>query len=170
MKPLLRAEIDKIMNDFIDLTKEKSIAVSAHKVLEQVVDIQCMYAKITDYGLPMIDESLIRVANTPETRFLLQGELKAIKEGLKYTEIEIKGFMNSTYKGYVDQDGKYEGVGILFYEPGWEQQGEWHKGNLNGCVKLTAKCYGSFYWGGYKSEENGFGAPDGFGTTVQYPG
>ena len=102
MRPLLRAEIENIMNDFIALTKEKSIAVSAHKVLEQVVDIQCMYAKITDYGQPMIDESLIRVANTPETRFLLQGELKAIKEGLKYTEIEMNDWPSKTYKGYVD--------------------------------------------------------------------
>jgi hypothetical protein len=47
----------------------------------------------------MIDESLIRVANTPDTHFLLQAELKAIKQGLQYREEEYNdGFK---YKGYV---------------------------------------------------------------------
>jgi hypothetical protein len=101
------------MNDFITLTYEKSTAISAHKVLEQIVEIQWMYDRSTDYGLPMIeDKSLIRVANTPDTHFLLQGELKAISQGLKYTEIEIPRSSN-TYKGYVNEAGQYEGVGIL---------------------------------------------------------
>jgi hypothetical protein len=47
----------------------------------------------------MIDESLLRVANTPDTHFLLQAELKAIKQGLQYREIEYKD--GSKYKGYV---------------------------------------------------------------------
>jgi hypothetical protein len=38
----------------------------------------------------MIDESLLRVANTPDTHFLLQAELKAIKKGLQYKEEEYK--------------------------------------------------------------------------------
>jgi hypothetical protein len=49
-----------------------------------------MLAKSTDYGLPMIDRSLLRVANTPHTEFLLQAELKAIQEGLYYKEREVK--------------------------------------------------------------------------------
>jgi hypothetical protein len=50
-----------------------------------------MLAKSTDdYGLPMIDESKLKVANTPDTRFLLQAELKAIQQGLQYKEIEGK--------------------------------------------------------------------------------
>jgi hypothetical protein len=70
--PIVRSEIDNIMNDFITLTYEKSTAISAHKVLEQIVEIQWMYDRSTDYGLPMIeDKSLIRVANTPDTHFLL---------------------------------------------------------------------------------------------------
>ena len=36
----------------------------------------------------MIDKSLLKVAITPDTHFLLQGELKAIKQGLEYTERE----------------------------------------------------------------------------------
>jgi hypothetical protein len=50
----------------------------------------------------MIDESLLRVANTPDTpdtHFLLQPELKAIKQGLQYKEIEYVD--GRKYKGYV---------------------------------------------------------------------
>ncbi len=32
----------------------------------------------------MIDKSLLKVANTPETEFLVQAELKAINKGLEY--------------------------------------------------------------------------------------
>jgi hypothetical protein len=45
-----------------------------------------MLAKSTDdYGLP-VTPSLLRVANTPNTQFLLQAELRAIKNGFKYKE------------------------------------------------------------------------------------
>lgn len=57
-----------------------------------------MTAQMTDYVLPMIDKSLLRVANTPNNEFLEQAELKAIKEGLKYEEKKIHG---GRYKGYV---------------------------------------------------------------------
>ena len=46
-----------------------------------------MLAKSTDdYGLAVTDSSLIRIANTPKTQFLLQAELKAIQDGLEYKE------------------------------------------------------------------------------------
>jgi hypothetical protein len=61
----------------------------AHLVLEQVIEIQCMLAKSTDYGLAVTDPSLLRVANTPNTQFLLQAELRAIQNGLQYKEIQI---------------------------------------------------------------------------------
>jgi hypothetical protein len=47
-----------------------------------------MLAKSTDYGLPIIDKKLLRVSNTPISNFFLQSELKAIKQGLNYTERE----------------------------------------------------------------------------------
>ncbi len=81
-QPIIRAELDNIIKDFITLTKEYSTASSAHKLLEQIVDIKCELSHTTDYGLAMIDESLLRVANTADTRFLLQAELKAINHGL----------------------------------------------------------------------------------------
>jgi hypothetical protein len=75
-----------------------------------------MLAKSTDdYGLAVTDQSLIRVANTPCT-FLLQGELRAISSGLEYREM-ITEFGNR-YTGYVNKDGKREGVGILFADIG----------------------------------------------------
>ena len=56
--------------------------MTAHLVLEQVIEIQCKLAKLTDYGLTVSDLSLIKVANTPNTQFLLQAELRAIQMGL----------------------------------------------------------------------------------------
>jgi len=76
--PIVRAELDNILNDFIPQTFNYPTAITAHKVLEQIVEIQCSLAKRCDYGLPMIDKSKLRIANTEDTEFLLQGELKAI--------------------------------------------------------------------------------------------
>jgi hypothetical protein len=121
---IVRAELDNILNDFIPLTFDFSTAPSAHQVLEQIIEIQCTLAKSTDYGLPMIDESMLKVANTPETRFLVQAELKAIKEGLKYKEEEDEEGYKA--KGYVNIDGKLEGVGIYITSCGDNIKGEWH--------------------------------------------
>jgi hypothetical protein len=79
-QPIIRAELNNILTDLLRLTYEYSTSNGAHKILEQIVNIQCEIT--TEYGLEMIDESLLRVANTPDTRFLLQAELKAIKQGL----------------------------------------------------------------------------------------
>ena len=76
--PIVRAELDNILNDFIPQTFNYPTAITANTVLEQIVDIQCGLAKLCDYGLPMIDKSKLRIANTEDTVFLLQGELKAI--------------------------------------------------------------------------------------------
>jgi hypothetical protein len=85
--------------------------MTGHLVLEQVVEIQYMLAKSTDYGLPLTDQSLLRVANTPNTQFLLQAELRAIQQGLEYREIEETD--GSRYTGYANKDGLAEGVRIL---------------------------------------------------------
>jgi hypothetical protein len=79
-------------------------------MLEQVIEIQCMLAKSTDYGLAVTDESLLRVANTPNTQFLLQAELRAIQQGLEYKWLTYEDRV--IYKGYINQDGKKEGPGI----------------------------------------------------------
>jgi serine/threonine protein kinase len=76
--PLVRAELTNILNDFLPLTYNYLTAMTAHLLLEQVIEILCMLAKSTDYALTMTNPSLIRVANTPNTQFLLQAELRAI--------------------------------------------------------------------------------------------
>jgi hypothetical protein len=77
--PIIRAELNNILNDFVPLTFDYPTAMTTHLVLEQVMEIQCMLAQSTDYGLTVTDPSLIRVANTPNTQFLLQAELRAIQ-------------------------------------------------------------------------------------------
>jgi hypothetical protein len=53
--PIVKAELDNILNDFVPLTYEFTTASSAHKVIEQIVEIQCLLATSTDNRLPMID-------------------------------------------------------------------------------------------------------------------
>jgi serine/threonine protein kinase len=114
--PLVRKELENILNDLVPLTYDYSTAMSTHLVLEQVIEIQCMLAKSTDdYGLAVTDPSLLRVANTPNTQFLLQAELRAIQNGLQYKEKKNDKY---TYKGYVDKDEKAEGVGIEIWSIG----------------------------------------------------
>jgi hypothetical protein len=98
-----------------------------------------MLAKSTDYGLTMTDPSVLRVANTPETKFLIQAELKAILQGLKYIERE------NDYYGYINQHGQKEGVGVLIM-PSSKWYGEWHLDKLHGCSKILYDS-GDIDWG-----------------------
>ena len=72
----------------------------------------------------MTDPSILRVANTPNTQFLLQPELRAIQQGLQYREIKID--KEWTYKGYVNKDGQREGVGIRIKTNCYKDYAEWH--------------------------------------------
>ena len=101
---------------------------------------------------------LLTVSDTPETQFLLQAELKAIQSGLEYIE---KQFGDFRYKGYVNEDGQFEGVGMKVYSDGKKVIGEFHHGKLNGCAKIQfAK--GQIFWGEFKDDkEEGYGTADG---------
>ena len=85
-QPIVRAELERIVKDFIPLTFNYFTAITAHKVLEHIVVIQCALAKSCDYGLPMIDKSFLRVANIEDSEFLVQAEINAIKQGLLFKE------------------------------------------------------------------------------------
>ena len=82
-----------------------------------------MLTKSTDYGLTVTDPSLLRVANTPNTQFLLQAELRAIQNGLQYGKIKNS---SGLYNGYFIKDGKREGVGITTSAPRQKDIGEYH--------------------------------------------
>ena len=81
---------------------------------------RCEHAKIIDYGLPL--NVPLKLARTPETRWLLQGELKAIHDGHVYEELKGE---NWTYRGCVNQDGEQEGVGIEIFNDGSKYSGEY---------------------------------------------
>ena len=64
----------------------------------------------------------MKIANTPDTEYLIQPELLAISKGLQYKE-GVKGVTNInkhpyTYRGYVNADGLREGVGIITLDRG----------------------------------------------------
>jgi hypothetical protein len=115
-----------------------------------------MLAKSTDYGLPVTDPSLIRVANTPNTQFLLQAELRAIHNGLEYIEKEDED--GDIAKGYVDKEGNTEGVVMKIFTDGEKDYGEYHLNNRHGCGKEEG-ADGNSYWGEYKD-----GKGEGYGT------
>jgi hypothetical protein len=90
------------------------------------------------------DPSLLRVATTPTTKFLLQAELRAIQQGLQYTEMQLDE--DVTYKGYVDKDGNWEGVGITIFTDGYKEYAQWHLNNRHGVGKVE-RADGRSYWG-----------------------
>jgi hypothetical protein len=116
---------------------------------------RCEHAKIIDYELPL--NVPLKLANTPETSWLLQGELKAIHDGHVYKEIKDE---NATYRGYVNQDGELEGVGIEIWNDGDKYSGEYKGGYRNGVFK--AESGGNICWGMCKD-----GLPNGY-NTYQY--
>jgi hypothetical protein len=143
--PIIRRELDNILKDLIPLTYDYPTALSTHLVLEQVIEIQCMLAKSTDeYGFAVTDESVLRVANTPNTQFLLQAELRAIHQGLQYKEMQLDEDLR--YQGYVDQEGQLEGVGIIIHTSGYKDYGEWHLNNPHCCGKVEF-ADGNTTWG-----------------------
>jgi hypothetical protein len=58
-----------------------------------------------DYGLPILPDAVLKIANTEEYKWLLQPELKAIKDGLTY--VENKDYKKGhKYRGYLNALGQ----------------------------------------------------------------
>ena len=76
----------------------------------------------------MEPETVLLIANTDDTRHLLQGELRAIQQGLQFVEnMELTfGTHKGTYRGYVNSDGQREGVGVTILESGNKYYAEYH--------------------------------------------
>jgi hypothetical protein len=66
--------------------------------------------------------------------------------------------LSLTYKGYVNKDGHWEGVGMRVHKDGYKDYGEWRLNKLHGCVKVEF-ADGESYWGEYKD-----GKREGYGT------
>ena len=59
----------------------------------------------------MIPDTNLHIANEEEFHWLLQPELKAIKDGLIYVEDKHYG-SEGKYRGYLNAQGQRQGVGI----------------------------------------------------------
>jgi hypothetical protein len=68
------------------LTFSYKTSGSAHKNLEKLVLIKCEQVKNIDYGLKKKRGTMLKIALTPDTLWLLQPELRAIKKGLKFRD------------------------------------------------------------------------------------
>ena len=84
--------------NIIQLTYNYKTSKAAYKRLEKIIKKECENAKKIDYGLQMLPDTVIRVAED-EYHWLIQPELKAIKDGLKYVHKE-------GYQGYVNAIGQ----------------------------------------------------------------
>ena len=106
--------------------------------------------------MPMIDKSLLRVAITEDTEFLVQAELNAIKQGLQYKQFEYND--GDKYKGYVNNQGQPHGVGKEEWPDGYKERAEYNQNKLHGTAKI-AFASGNTYWGEYKDHK-----AEGYGT------
>ncbi len=67
-------------------TRNYNTSQAAHMNLTRILFEKLREAKIVDYGLQILPDTVLHIANTEEYRFLLQPELKAIQYGLTYVE------------------------------------------------------------------------------------
>jgi hypothetical protein len=96
----------------------------------------------------MIDKSLLKVSTADnDAEFLVQAELKAIKQGLQYKEIEST--LGTKYYGYVNKEGMLQGVGMRVWPDGVKERGEYNQHKLHGTALITFEGAHT-YWGSYK--------------------
>ena len=84
----------------------------------------------------MLPDTILHIANDEEFQWLLQPELKAIKDGLIYVEDKDCYYREDEvkYRGYLNAQGQRQGVGIMISEFD-KLIGEWHEDDLNGIAK-----------------------------------
>ena len=75
----------------------------------------------------MLPDTILRIANYEEFQWLLQPELKAIKDGLIFVEDKdcVYYACEGKYRGYLNAQGQRQGVGIMNYND-FKVIGEWH--------------------------------------------
>ena len=85
----------------------------------------------------MLPDTILHIANEEEFHWLLQPELKAIKDGLIYVEDKDCDYDEdeAKYRGYLNAQGQRQGVGIVIDDDSNKFIGEWHKDNFHGIAK-----------------------------------
>ena len=97
----------------------------------------------------MLPDTILHIANEEEFHWLLQPELKAIKDGLIYVEDKDCYFAHSEgkYRGYLNAKGQRQGVGIIIITEYHDNfLGEWNEDKLHGIAKVEFN-YGIICWG-----------------------
>jgi hypothetical protein len=96
----------------------------------------------------MLPDTNLRIANSKSFKWLLQPELKAIKDRLKYVEDKVfyHGGYDGEYNGYINAQAQRHGVGINF-DAYRKIIGEWHNNNLHGIAMVE-------YFGNYSDSGN----------------
>jgi hypothetical protein len=77
----------------------------------------------------MLPDTILHIANDEEYQWLLQPELKAIKDGLIYVEDKWLGMLEGNYRGDLNAQGQRQGVGISI-DPFGKIIAEWHEDNF----------------------------------------
>jgi hypothetical protein len=103
------------LEENILLIRNYKTSTAAHKRLEKIIKRRCERVMKIDYGLKVLPDTILRIANIEEFQWLLQPELKAIKDGLKYVEDDDNYYGDEycTYRGYINAKGQRQGVGIV---------------------------------------------------------
>jgi hypothetical protein len=71
-------ENHNLFEHYLLLTHNCKTSHVAHEVLEKRIMRLCEKAMTPDYGLQILPDTVLHIANTDEFKFLLQPELKAI--------------------------------------------------------------------------------------------
>ena len=101
-----------IFEELLLQTHNYKTARAAHQHLEQIIKKESEKALKIHYGLQMQPGTVLRFAKREKYKWLLQPELKAIKEGLIFVEWKHEK-ENVKYRGYLNAQGQKHGVGFI---------------------------------------------------------
>jgi hypothetical protein len=106
------------LEGILPLIRNYKTSQTAHLRLEKIVMRECERVTTNiNYGLQILPDTVLHIANTQENHWLLQPELKAINDGLTF--IEKKHFSaryeddygqeygyKANYRGYLNEQGQ----------------------------------------------------------------
>ena len=69
--------------------------------------------QIADYGLQLLPDTDLKITNDDRFEWLLQLELKAIKDGLKFVKDQGGVGKGKLYSGYANESGTRQGLGVM---------------------------------------------------------